>query len=402
MEHDPGAMLRRQEALGRDYSDDEIRRLYTRGEWRRIGRGAYLSASMYSQSEEERHRFLIDSTVHAVSDDVVLSHQSAAVVYGLPLWKTPLDGVHLTRNRRGGGRIKRRTTVHCAPIGEHVAVVDGHSLTLPTRTVVDLARTLPFEQAVVMGDAAVVYGLPLWKTPLDGVHLTRNRRGGGRIKRRTTVHCAPIGEHVAVVDGHSLTLPTRTVVDLARTLPFEQAVVMGDAAVRRFGVDREDLEAELARAARRHGVDAARRVVRFLSGHSESVGESRSRVMLSRAGLPLPSQQGEVFEPGGRRIGRVDFHFDGIVLGEFDGRVKYGRLLKPGQSPGDAVFAEKQREDALRDLGFQVVRWTWDDLESPGQVAERVRRAIARAATPRGWVTQAPLPSAQRLTVRSL
>lgn len=78
---------------------------------------------------------------------------------------------------------------------------------------------------------------------------------------------------------------------------------MGDAAVRRFGVDREDLEAELARAARRHGVDAARRVVRFLSGHSESVGESRSRVMLSRAGLPLPSQQGEVFEPGGAGSG---------------------------------------------------------------------------------------------------
>ncbi|WP_320443205.1 hypothetical protein [Rhodococcus opacus] len=156
MEHDPGAMLRRQEALGRGYSDDEIRRLYTRGEWRRIGRGAYLSASMYSAlSEEERHRFLIDSTVRAVSDDAVLSHQSAAVVYGLPLWKTPLDRVHLTRNRRGGGRIKRRITVHCAPIGEHVTVVDGHSLTLPARTVIDLARTLPFEQAVVVGDAAV-------------------------------------------------------------------------------------------------------------------------------------------------------------------------------------------------------------------------------------------------------
>ena len=119
-------------------------------------------------------------------------------------------------------------------------------------------------------------------------------------------------------------------------------------------------------------------------------------------GCPPRPSKARCSNPAGRRIGRVDFHFDGIVLGEFDGRVKYGRLLKPGQSPGDAVFAEKQREDALRDLGFQVVRWTWDDLEAPGQVAERVRRAIARAAMPRGWVTQAPLPSAQRLTVRSL
>ncbi|MFF2111971.1 hypothetical protein [Rhodococcus koreensis] len=285
MEHDPGAMLRRQEALGRGYSDDEIRRLYTRGEWQRIGRGAYLSAAVCSAlGDEERHRFLIDSTLHALSDDAVLSHQSAAVVYGLPLWRTALDRVHVTRNRRGGGRVKRRVTVHCAPIGDRVAVVD----------------------------------------------------------------------------------------------------------------------AELALAARRHGIDAARRVVHFVSGHSESVGESRSRVMLARGGLAVPSQQGEVFDPGGRRVGRVDFHFDGIVLGEFDGRVKYGRLLKPGQSPGDAVFAEKQREDALRDLGYQVVRWTREELESPSQAVDRVRRAIARAESPRGWVVQAPLPSAQPLTVRSL
>ncbi|MFE5699711.1 hypothetical protein [Rhodococcus koreensis] len=327
MEHDPGAMLRRQEALGRGYSDDEIRRLYTRGEWQRIGRGAYLSAAVCSAlGDEERHRFLIDSTLHALSDDAVLSHQSAAVVYGLPLWRTALDRVHVTRNRRGGGRVKRRVTVHCAPIGDRVAVVDAHALTLPARTVVDLARTLPFEQAVVAGDAAV----------------------------------------------------------------------------RTFGISRDELGAELALAARRHGIDAARRVVHFVSGHSESVGESRSRVMLARAGLAVPSQQGEVFDPGGRRVGRVDFHFDGIVLGEFDGRVKYGRLLKPGQSPGDAVFAEKQREDALRDLGFRVVRWTWEDLESPSQAVDRVRRAIARAESPRGWVVQAPLPSAQPLTVRSL
>ncbi|WP_235214524.1 type IV toxin-antitoxin system AbiEi family antitoxin domain-containing protein [Rhodococcus opacus] len=90
MEYDPGAMLRRQEALDRGYSDDEIRRMYTRGDWHRISRGAYLSASTYAAlGEEERHRFLIDSTVHAASDDAVLSHQSAAVIYGLPLWKTP-------------------------------------------------------------------------------------------------------------------------------------------------------------------------------------------------------------------------------------------------------------------------------------------------------------------------
>jgi hypothetical protein len=32
------------------------------------------------------------------------------------------------------------------------------------------------------------------------------------------------------------------------------------------------------------------------------------------------------------------------AYGEFDGRVKHGRLLRPGQDPGDVVFMERQRE----------------------------------------------------------
>jgi hypothetical protein len=59
--------------------------------------------------------------------------------------------------------------------------------------------------------------------------------------------------------------------------------------------------------------------------------------------------------------------------------VKYGRALRPGQTAGDVVFAEKRREDALRDLGFQVVRWTWDELWPFDEVVERIRRAFARA-----------------------
>jgi len=65
--------------------------------------------------------------------------------------------------------------------------------------------------------------------------------------------------------------------------------------------------------------------------------------------------------------------------GEFDGRIKYGRLLRPGQDAGDAVFAEKVREDAIRDTGLRVVRWVWHELDSLGDVVERVWRAFAAA-----------------------
>jgi len=86
-----------------------------------------------------------------------------------------------------------------------------------------------------------------------------------------------------------------------------------------------------------------------------------------------------VLTEDGVLLGRGDFGWEEQqVVGEFDGRVKYGRCLRPGQDPGDAVFEEKQREDAFRAEGWGVVRWTWGDLEVPAVVGARVRRALSR------------------------
>jgi hypothetical protein len=51
---------------------------------------------------------------------------------------------------------------------------------------------------------------------------------------------------------------------------------------------------------------------------------------------------------------------------------------RPG-SRSDVLFKEKRREDALRDLGWQIVRWLWADLYRPGVIRDRVLRAFARA-----------------------
>ncbi|WP_228541607.1 hypothetical protein [Nocardia sp. XZ_19_369] len=201
-----------------------------------------------------------------------------------------------------------------------------------------------------------------------------------------------------------VTTPARTVVDLARTLPFESAVVSGDALIRDFGVAETDLVAELTIAKNRHGVAAAKRVVAFLDAHSESAGESRSRVLCADLGLPTPTPQGNVYGPDGAFLGRVDFYFEGTgVLGEFDGRTKYGRLLRPGREPGDAVFAEKVREDAMRACGFQVVRWTWQDLTTQN-IAHRILAALARDRTTHhdGHIEQAALPTPTPLTIHRL
>ena len=69
------------------------------------------------------------------------------------------------------------------------------------------------------------------------------------------------------------------------------------------------------------------------------------------------------------------------VYGEFDGRVKYGRLLKPGQDPGDVVFAEKRREDLVRlTTGGIMVRFTWVDLHPASAPALRLSQLLRASA----------------------
>ncbi len=225
--------------------------------------------------------------------------------------------------------------------------------------------------------AAVLHGLPVWNATMARVQVTRDARTGGRISSRTHLHVSPLhAEDVENVDGVLVTSKARSIVDVALTLPFEQAVVVADGALADPLVG-PALVAAMERAAGRTGIERARRVVAFADGRSGSAGESRSRVAIMRAGLPMPVLQWDVYSAGGLWIGCVDFGWRALrTVGEFDGRIKYGRLLKPGQDPGDVVFAEKVREDELRDPG--AVRWIWSDLRNFTPVADRHRRSYQR------------------------
>ena len=262
---------------------------------------------------------------------------------------------------------------------------------LAAEAVLDVASP---EAVLSHQSAAVVHGFDLWNTSLSRVHLTRNRSFGGSVSPRRHVHSLPLPpEHVTTLDGLRVTTPARTVVDLAASLGFEQALVVADHALHTGAVTRATLAAALA-PDRKH-VSRVRRLLDLADGRSESVGESRSRALFVRDQLPVPDLQATLHSDGGIRLGRVDFLLDGVV-GEFDGRVKYGRLVPDGERPSDVLWAEKRREDAIRDAGWQVVRWTWDELTTPGVVADRVRRAVARAGRaepPSGRVTRTPRPA---------
>jgi hypothetical protein len=227
--------------------------------------------------------------------------------------------------------------------------------------------------------AAVLHQLPVWTDHLARVHLTRPRTGGGKDGNLLRVHTSALPpDQVVVLGGMSTTSSARTVADLGRTLPLEQAVAAADTAAR-AGLGEEALSAVLAGCAGWPGIARALLVARLMDGRSESAGESVSRVRMHQAGLPTPVPQFVVHDDRGQFIARCDFGWpDHGVVGEFDGRSKYGRLLRPGQDVTDVVYREKLREDALRDLDLRMVRWTWPDLYPGDVLADRLRRVLYR------------------------
>lgn len=270
----------------------------------------------------------------------------------------------LTRVRRGA----YHASIEDDPALRHLRLVEA-TVRLTARNAV-----------VSHNSAAVVHGLPVVSTSLSRVQVTRPDSAGGRNRGGVHLYAAPLHpDEVVLVRGMAVTSLARTVVDLGRTESFERAVMAGDAALRR-GAGSDDLESSLLRASRRPGVAKARRAVGFLDLRSESPGESLSRIALHELKIPPPTLQYEVRDQSGRLVGRADFCWEEQrTLGEFDGRVKYGRLLKPGETAGDVIYAEKLREDEFRDLGWQVVRWTYPELTAPRPIAARLQRAFARA-----------------------
>lgn len=123
------------------------------------------------------------------------------------------------------------------------------------------------------------------------------------------------------------------------------------------------------------GVGFARQAVALADPLSESPGESRARLLLHNLGFEVRSQV-EVYDEGGF-IGRADLGIcETMVLLEFDGQGKYHL----DGDPRGALWAEKNRQDALTMAGFEVVRLTWADLDQPGHVRDLVTAALRRSS----------------------
>ena len=147
-------------------------------------------------------------------------------------------------------------------------------------------------------------------------------------------------------------------------------IVSADNALHDELTTAEAIGAVAASVVRWPGAGKVRTMLAMMDGRSESVGESRLRVMLTVAGLRLVPQFAII--EGRRAFAYVDLLVDGTNLClEFDGRMKYGE--------GEVLWREKKREDRIRRLGYGVERVIWADLERPRVLLPRIRREVALA-----------------------
>jgi hypothetical protein len=297
----PGAVALRRELLLRGAAPDELTRDLRRGALVRVRHGAYTDAHTWlASSREQRHLLAARAVQASLQQPAVLSHATAALALGLPVWGVDLGAVHVTRPERAQARREAGVVHHRASLpDDEIVQVDGLLVTSPTRTVLDLARLAGLEPGVVTADAALHRGL----TTTEGLLTMANAR---------------------------------------RDWPGSR--VIG-------------------------------RVLAMANGLSESVGESRSRVMCHRYDLPPVRPQVEMWD-GAVLLGRVDLYIERWrTVIEFDGRVKYRiQGLDDPAEIQEVLWAEKRREDSIRALGNAFCRLIWVDLDRPHETVTRIRR----------------------------
>lgn len=247
-----------------------------------------------------------------------------------------------------------------------LSVAEGHLVDLRVRL-----HVLGDGWCAARRSAAVLHGLPLVGKPLRTPQLVCDRprtptRGSSRHERFNTLP----PEERTELEGLAVTTVARTVVDLAREGSFASGLVVADAALR-AGVSFEEILAVAERCRNWPRAPRVRRVLAAADGRAESPLESLSRAGFLLAGLPTPELQVEVWFRG-TFVARVDFLWrDRLVIGEADGRKKYEDVQD--------FYDEKRREERLRDLGFEVVRWDWASAQHPKRgLLESLERAFER------------------------
>ncbi|RYB91752.1 hypothetical protein EUA93_16540 [Nocardioides oleivorans] len=226
------------------------------------------------------------------------------------------------------------------------------------------------------------YGCPMWEADLKSVHMTRSDERAGRAEAGIVQHRGKVeDDDVVERNGLSVMSGTRTALELTTILDVEHALVEIDHLLHNGHTTLEKLHDRYEKMAYWPRTLTTDLVLRLADGRSESVGETRSRYLCWTQHLPAPIPNYPIVDQHGREIARVDLAWPsrGVFL-EFDGKEKYLKHRREGESIVDCVLREKKRESLICELmDWRCVRIVWADLYRPDEVATRIRRLFRDA-----------------------
>ena len=240
--------------------------------------------------------------------------------------------------------------------------------------------------------SVVERGVPTWGLPLDVVHTTRtDAQRGARRARDWVQHRGSWGEaEVERLNGVPVSPPARSAMEVSTIAGVEASLIVVNGLLRARAMTLADFAAEVERCRYWPGSLTADLVLRLADPRPESVAEDRFSYLVFRQGLPKPVPQLEVYDEHGLLLARVDFAWPAYgVFVEIDGKVKYERFRRKGETLEEFLLREKRREEAICQVtGWTCLRVTWADLERPERTAARIRRVLAaRRSTPNGVPT---------------
>lgn len=263
--------------------------------------------------------------------------------------------------------------------GAYLTIGEWNALDARTRHLVAMAAVTETSRRRLLffaESAAALHGIPLlggWSERPHIVDHVGQRRAAlvGVVTHRLEL----TDDDVVDVDGVLATSALRTAFDIAATRGFLAGVVALDHVLgASFGVPRSAAEEYLERAHSRRGVRRMKAALAVATGRAESPLESVSLGQFHLLHFPKPRQQ-VVYVIDGRSY-RVDFHFeDDDVIGEADGRSKYGPDVRDGLPVEQQLWSEKEREDSLRSVAHGFARWGWEHALHGTGLRVRLERA---------------------------
>lgn len=181
---------------------------------------------------------------------------------------------------------------------------------------------------------------------------------------------ALLDSEVVTVRGLRITSPARTWCDLASMLSLSDLVAVGDFLVawRSPLVGIVELDGFVRLRGGQRGARRARRALELLDARAESAPESRLRVILVEAGLPVP----EVNYPV--RVGGRDYRVD-LAYPDLKVAIEY-----QGDYHRDRVQWRRDmtRRSHLESDDWAMIEVNADDVRHPRELAGRIQSVLAR------------------------